>query len=54
MRPVIPRTDPAPSRLRYRLERMRLTPGYRRLFRLGLPLLMVATERMDHCKMSVR
>ncbi|MAU51256.1 MAG: cell division protein FtsQ [Roseovarius sp.] len=42
MRPVIPRTDPAPSRLRYRLERMRLTPGYRRLFRLGLPLLMVA------------
>lgn len=42
MRPVIPRTDPAPSRLRYRLERMRLTPGYRRLFRLGLPLLVVA------------
>ena len=38
MRPVIPRTDPAPSRLRYRLERMRLTPSYRRLLRVGLPL----------------
>lgn len=42
MRPMIPRTDPAPSRLRYRLERMRLTPIYRRLFRLGLPVLLVA------------
>ncbi len=42
MRPVIPRADPSPSRLRYRLERMRLTPGYRRLTRLGLPLLIVA------------
>lgn len=42
MRPVIPRADPSPSRLRYRLERMRLTPGYRRLTRLGLPVLIVA------------
>jgi len=42
MRPVIARTDPAPSRLRYRLERMRLTPSYHRLLRLGLPLLLVA------------
>lgn len=56
MRPVIPRTDPAPSRLSYRLERMRLTPVYRRLFRLGLPVLLLAglaggyladTERRD-------
>ncbi len=42
MRPVIPRADPSPSRLRYRLERMRLTPGYRRLLRVGLPLLVLA------------
>lgn len=42
MRPVIPRADPSPSRLRYRLERMRLTPAYRRLTRVGLPLLLVA------------
>ncbi|MBE0454076.1 cell division protein FtsQ/DivIB [Roseovarius autotrophicus] len=42
MRPMIPRTDPAPSRLSYRLERMRLTPAYRRLFRLGLPMLVIA------------
>ena len=41
MRPVIPRADPAPSRLRYRLERMRLTPSYRRLLRVGLPLGLV-------------
>lgn len=42
MRPVIPRADPSPSRLRYRLERMRLTPAYRRLMRIGVPLLFVA------------
>ncbi|PKQ12833.1 MAG: cell division protein FtsQ [Alphaproteobacteria bacterium HGW-Alphaproteobacteria-1] len=42
MRPLIPRTDPAPSRLSYRLERMRLTPIYRRLFRLGAPVLLIA------------
>ncbi|MFB9148380.1 cell division protein FtsQ/DivIB [Roseovarius ramblicola] len=41
MRPVSPRADPSPSRLRYRLERMRLTPAWRRLTRLGLPLLIV-------------
>lgn len=42
MRPVIPRADPSPSRLRYRLERMRLTPVYRRFMRMGLPVLIVA------------
>jgi cell division protein FtsQ len=42
MRPVIPRADPSPSRLRYRLERMRLTPSYHRLLRLGLPLMLIA------------
>jgi len=47
MRPLIaprrragspPRRDPAPSRLAYKLERLWLRPGLRRLLRLGLPL----------------
>jgi cell division protein FtsQ len=42
MRPVSPRVDPSPSRLRYRLERLRLTPAWRRFMRLGLPVLIVA------------
>ncbi|MET4102142.1 cell division protein FtsQ [Roseovarius sp. MBR-78] len=42
MRPVTPRADPSPSRLSYRLERMRLTPAYRRFMRAGLPMLIVA------------
>lgn len=42
MRPVIPRTDPAPSRLSYRLQRWMLTPLYRRLIRFGLPVLALA------------
>lgn len=41
MRPLIPRTDPAPSRLSYRLQRLMLTPLYRRLLRVGLPILAV-------------
>ena len=41
MRPVIPRADPAPSRLSYRLHRWMLTPLYRRLIRVGLPVLVV-------------
>ncbi|NCQ24738.1 MAG: cell division protein FtsQ [Rhodobacteraceae bacterium CG17_big_fil_post_rev_8_21_14_2_50_63_15] len=41
MRPVIPRTDPAPSRLSYRLHRWMLTPLYRRFIRFGLPVLAV-------------
>lgn len=32
------RRDPAPSRLRYRLERIWLTPLYRRFIRVGLPM----------------
>ncbi|WP_410216479.1 cell division protein FtsQ/DivIB [Paracoccus sp. (in: a-proteobacteria)] len=39
------RRDPAPSRLKYRLERMWLTPLYRRILRVGLPafaLVMIA------------
>ena len=34
-------SDPAPSRLRYRMQRMMLTPVYRRLLRIGLPLAIV-------------
>lgn len=37
-----PRRDPAPSRLAYRLQRMMLTPVYRKMLRLGLPLLVLA------------
>lgn len=36
------RRDPAPSRLAYRLQRMWLTPLYRRLVRVGLPAFLVA------------
>ncbi|WP_037258698.1 cell division protein FtsQ/DivIB [Roseivivax halodurans] len=35
------RSDPAPSRLRYRMQRLMLTPVYRRLLRVGLPLAIV-------------
>lgn len=34
--------DPAPSRLKYRLERMWLTPLYRRVLRVGLPAFVLA------------
>ena len=34
-----PRRDPAPSRLRYRLTRLWLRPGFRRLVNFGLPTL---------------
>lgn len=36
------RSDPAPSRWRYRYQRLMLTPGIRRSLRLGLPLAVVA------------
>jgi cell division protein FtsQ len=35
----VPRRDPAPSRLRYRLTRLWLRPGFRRLLNFGLPML---------------
>lgn len=41
MQPVIPRADPAPSRMSYRMQRLMLTPLYRRLIRFGLPMLVV-------------
>jgi cell division protein FtsQ len=34
-----PRRDPAPSRLRYRLNRLWLRPGFRRLVNFGVPML---------------
>lgn len=40
MLPVrLPRRDPAPSRLRYRLNRLWLRPGFRRLVNFGVPML---------------
>lgn len=36
------RRDPAPSRLKYRLERMWLRPVWRRVVRLGLPSFLLA------------
>lgn len=39
-----PRRDPAPSRLSYRVERLWLTPAFRKVVRVGLPsFLIVAT-----------
>ncbi len=37
MQQVKPRPDPAPSRWSYRLQRLMLTPLFRRLLRIGLP-----------------
>ena len=36
------RRDPAPSRMRYRYQRLMLTPGFRKLVKVGVPLLVVA------------
>ncbi|WP_269844502.1 cell division protein FtsQ/DivIB [Acidimangrovimonas sediminis] len=36
-----PRRDPAPSRAAYRLQRVWLTPSYRRILRIGLPMAIV-------------
>lgn len=36
------RRDPAPSRLKYRLERIWLTPLYRRILRVGIPGFLLA------------
>ncbi len=41
MQPVIPRRDPAPSRVAYRLNRLWLTPLFRALLRTGLPVFCV-------------
>ncbi len=40
--PVLPlRRDPAPSRLTYRMHRLWLTPLFRRLMRLGVPVFLL-------------
>lgn len=38
-----PRRDPAPSRVSYRIHRMWLTPLYRSLFRVGIPVFVILT-----------
>ena len=40
-RPKAPRRDPAPSRWGYRYQRLMLTPGFRKLIKVGLPALVV-------------
>jgi len=40
-RATVPRRDPAPSRWAYRMQRLWLTPLFRVLFRVGLPLACV-------------
>ncbi len=37
-----PRHDPAPSRLAYRIERLKLTPMFRKAMRIGLPVALAA------------
>lgn len=37
-----PTKDPAPSRLRYRMQRWMLTPGIRLALRIGIPFVLVA------------
>ena len=37
-----PMRDPAPSRLAYRMNRLMLTPAFRRFLRYGLPVLIIA------------
>lgn len=36
-----PRIDPAPSRLGYRYQRLMLTPAFRKMVKVGLPVLIV-------------
>lgn len=41
-RPAPPRRDPAPSRWSYRMQRLWLTPLFRVMFRVGLPVALAA------------
>lgn len=42
MQPITPTPrDPAPSRMRYRMQRWMLTPGIRAALRIGIPLVIV-------------
>ena len=38
------RRDPAPSRWGYRYQRLMLTPGFRKLVKVGVPLLVVGNK----------
>jgi len=40
-RPPQPKRDPAPSRWGYRYQRLMLTPGFRKMVRVGLPVLVI-------------
>ncbi|WP_415184771.1 cell division protein FtsQ/DivIB [Phaeovulum sp.] len=40
-RPAAPRRDPAPSRMAYRMQRLWLTPLFRALTRIGVPVFIV-------------
>lgn len=40
-RPQQPRRDPAPSRWGYRYQRLMLTPGFRKLIKVGIPMLVI-------------
>lgn len=40
--------DPAPSRLGYRYQRLLLTPGFRAMMRIGVPILLIATILGSH------
>ena len=35
------RADPAPSRWAWRMQRLMLTPGFRKLLRVGVPVLVI-------------
>lgn len=38
-----PPRDPAPSKFGYRLQRLMLTPGFRGMVRIGVPILLIVT-----------
>lgn len=48
------RRDPAPSRLAYKLERLWLRPGFRRLLRLGLPLCLTVLPALAYLSDDAR
>ena len=52
MQQITPPThqDPAPSRVKYKLERLWLTPVYRALIRTGLPVLFVAIVLVSYVR----
>ncbi len=47
---TVERHDPAPSRIKYRLERLWLTPIYRSMIRTGLPILIIFVVVANYLK----